>query len=59
MAAGAWYSLVDPQTGEIMTDEEGNDLKFQGVKNLVTFLKNNPDICEELDDYAQENLKTL
>ena len=59
MASGAWYSLVDPQTGEIMTDEEGNDLKFQGVKNLVTFLKNNPDICEELDDYAQENLKTL
>lgn len=37
--AGAWFSVVDLETGEIMTDEDEEPLKFQGKANLVRRFK--------------------
>lgn len=37
--AGAWFSIVDLETGEIMTDEDEEPLKFQGKANLVRRFK--------------------
>ena len=46
--AGAWFSIIDIETGEIMTDEEGNTLKFQGQLNLVDFLRDNDIILDDI-----------
>ena len=41
---GAWYSLVDPETGEILTDEAtSTELKFQGKANLQQYLEESSD----------------
>lgn len=37
--AGAWFSIVDLETGGIMTDEDEEPLKFQGKANLVRRFK--------------------
>lgn len=37
--AGAWYSIIDTETGCIMQDEDGNDMKFQGKPKLLDYLK--------------------
>lgn len=48
-AAGAWYSLIDPETGELC-QFEGKDLKFQGKPKLREFLLNNPEWLDELKE---------
>lgn len=36
---GAWFTFVDPYTGEVLCNEDGSPEKVQGIKNLPTFLK--------------------
>lgn len=48
--AGAWFSIVDLETGEIMADEDEEPLKFQGKANLVRRLKD--------DDYLFDMIMT-
>ncbi len=68
--AGAWYSIIDTETGEIMqnevyvgTDEENNpifekeDLKFQGKPSLIEFLKENEDIFNLIFDQVKKKLE--
>lgn len=45
---GSWFNLVDPATGELMTDDEDELLKFQGKANLLDFLVENKSILDEL-----------
>ena len=46
------YVLVDLDSGEILHDEDGNELKFVGKQKLVDFIKNNP-------EFKREYFKTL
>ena len=48
--AGAWFSIVDLETGEIMADEDEEPLKFQGKANLVRRFKE--------DDYLFDMVMT-
>lgn len=48
--AGAWFSVVDLETGEIMADEDEEPLKFQGKANLVRRFKE--------DDYLFDMVMT-
>ena len=52
---GAWYYILDPETGEILSDEEGEDIKFQGKVRLVKELKDNNEIWEDV--YKKVNKK--
>jgi len=36
--AGAWFSIVDDE-GEIVNDSEGNPLKWQGLSNVLAYMK--------------------
>lgn len=45
LKGGAWYSF---------TDETGKEHKFQGKKNLVEFLKENPKIADMLETKIRE-----
>ena len=46
--AGAWFSVVDLETGEIMSDESEEPLKFQGKANLVRRLKEDDYLFDEI-----------
>lgn len=52
-AAGAWFSILD-ENGEV-AQNEGNALKFQGRAKLYTFLSENPDWVEELNEQVLEH----
>ena len=53
--AGAWFQFIDNTTGEIMTDINGDDLKFQGRAKLEDFLRDD-DIYYELSNAVMERL---
>lgn len=44
IAAGAWYSIVNPDTGEVLN-------KFQGKAKLKEFLKENPESFNLINEY--------
>lgn len=52
--SGSWFSLVDPDTGEILSTEDGTVLKFQGKAGLVNFLREDKDIKDELHNKCYE-----
>ena len=45
---GAWFSIVDPDTGEILEDENGDDLKFQGKSKIVQRLRDDDQVFDDL-----------
>ena len=46
---GAWYSVVDENTGELM-NIDGNDMKFQGSAKLYDEIKSNEELRTKLLD---------
>lgn len=44
---GAWFQFVDPETGEVICDEEGKPIKIQGQVNVNQFLRDNEEFFEE------------
>lgn len=50
------YKLVNPDTGEIMKDFEGNDIKIRGKKNLTTYFREHPEQWKRLYDMCYEKL---
>jgi len=52
--SGAWYTLIDPETGEIC-QMNGKDLKFQGKAALRDFLSQNKEWLEELNDLVNSH----
>ena len=48
--AGAWFNFVDISTGEVVTDENGNEIKLQGLANVIKFIKDDEIMLEELTD---------
>ena len=52
--SGAWFSVVDIQTGEIMKDEDGNDMKYQGRSKLIDELKSNAILYEYIIESIEE-----
>lgn len=54
--AGAWFTFMDPETGEVICDEDGNDLKFQGMSKLLDFLRNDEYMLEELTERVHNKL---
>lgn len=49
--AGSWYSVVDPYTGEVVTDENGEVVKFQGMANLMSYLRENKEVYNFIYNY--------
>ena len=46
--SGAWFTIVDIETGELLCDEEGSEIKLQGQSNLVQFIKDNEVVLDYL-----------
>lgn len=46
--SGAWFWFCDVETGEIICDESGKEIKIQGMANLVSFIEDDEVMLEEL-----------
>lgn len=51
--AGAWFEIIDPDTGEIICDENDKPIKIQGQVNLAKYLQDNEILLDELRDKIQ------
>ena len=48
------FKLIDPDTKEVLLDEDGNELKVRGKKNIKPYLKEHPEIWKKLYDKVYE-----
>lgn len=53
--AGAWFSVIDKQTGELKINSNNEPLKFQGLNKLITAVKED----EELKNYLWNEVDKL
>ena len=52
--AGAWFTFVDPDTGEIVTDDEGKEIKIQGQAGVIQFVRDNEEMRIELAEQVRK-----
>ena len=50
------FKIIDPDTGKIMLDAEGNPIKIRGKKNVRTYFENHLDIYRKLYDKVYEKI---
>ena len=50
------FRLIDPETGEIMQDEKGEDIKIRGKKNLKPYFESNPQAWKKMYDKIYERI---
>lgn len=50
------FKLIDPDTGEILKDDEGNELKIRGKKNIKPYFEERPELFKRLYDKCYEVL---
>lgn len=50
------YKLIDPETGEILVDADGKDIKIRGKKNVATYFREHKDQWRKLYDMVYEKL---
>ena len=49
--AGAWYYIIDTNTGETMRLEDDTELKFQGGAAIQSYLRENKEVFATLNNY--------
>lgn len=54
--SGAWYSIVNPDTGEFLTTEGGDIVKIQGEANLQEFLRQNMQVYDFIYNYIYDKI---
>ena len=54
--AGAWFKIVNPDTGELLTYEDGEIIKFQGQANLMAFLRENEQVFNYINEYVTSKI---
>lgn len=55
-SAQGMYKLVDPETGALMIDADGNEIKIRGKKNVATYFREHTDQWRKLYDMVYEKL---
>lgn len=51
------YRLMNPDTGEILIDDEGKELKIRGKKNLRPWFENHPEVFKSLYEKVYSRIK--
>ena len=60
--AGSWFSILNPDTGELLTyepedgEEIGEVIKFQGQQNLLAFLRENKMVLDFIQNYVMREI---
>ena len=55
-SAQGMYKLIDPETGALMIDADGNEIKIRGKKNVATYFREHTDQWRKLYDMVYEKL---
>lgn len=50
------FKLIDPDTGEYLKDNERNEIKIRGKKNLKPYFEQHPDLWRKLYDKIYEKI---
>ena len=50
------FKIIDVDTGEIMTDSAGNEIKIRGKKNVKPYFEQNPQLWKKLYDKVYDKL---
>ena len=50
------FKIINPDTGEVVKDNEGNEIKIRGKKNVTTYFNEHPDEWKKLYDKVYEKL---
>ena len=51
------FKLIDPDTGAILQDENGNELKIRGRKNIKPYFKDHPELFKSLYNKCYEMME--
>jgi recombination protein RecA len=54
--SGAWFYIMDPETGEVMTLGDGESLRFQGRPKLLGYLEEDTDLFDELYEAVNQKI---
>lgn len=60
--AGAWFTICDPETGEVLTRDDPNvkggkaPLKVNGMAKVYEYLKNNPDYYDKVKKFILDDI---
>lgn len=55
--AGAWFSLCNPETGEILADDTGKPVKLNGMAKVLEYMQTHPDYFEILQKYIIDDIE--
>lgn len=54
--SGSWFKIIDITTGEYMTYEDGEIIKFQGQINLMNFLREEPMALQRVQEMVMAKM---
>lgn len=54
--SGAWYTLTDPETGEVLEDEAGKVVKLNGFAKVLEYVQANPEYYQTVKSYIESHL---
>lgn len=54
--SGAWFTMCDPTTGEVIENESGNPVKLNGMAKVYDYLQANPDYYESVKKYITDDI---
>lgn len=57
--SGAWFTLCNPQTGEILDGEDGKTLKLHGMASVYEYLQSHPEYYKALEDYITGDVNAI
>lgn len=50
------FRIIDPDTGEVVTDEHGDEIKIRGKKNIKPYFEAHPEMWKRLYDKVYEKI---
>lgn len=54
--AGAWFTLCDPETGEILQNDAGQPIKVNGQVKVFDYLQSNPEYYCKLKKFINDDI---
>lgn len=54
--SGAWFTLCDPNTGEILENEQHMPIKLNGMAKVYDYLQSNPDYYNAVVKYITDDI---
>lgn len=55
--SAAWFTITDPETGEVLTDDAGRPVKVNGMAKVFEYVQNNPDYFNKLSEFIMKDIE--